>query len=187
MGNYKLLSDDELLLLIKKGEVHAFNEVYSRYFSTLYRYAYNILKNEEECSDAIQEIFVWIWENRERLHITALKGYLIASVKYRLARVIQTSRRHAEIISANIPLKTFTIIEDDIAAKELRKVIDEWTETLPQRAKQIFQLSRVQHLTNKEVATQLGISEKTVENQITIALKKLRSDLTKRLLSFLFL
>jgi RNA polymerase sigma-70 factor (family 1) len=187
MRNDKLLSDDELLLLIKKGEVHAFNEVYSRYFSTLYRYAYHILKDEEECSDAIQEIFVWIWENRKKLDITSLKSYLITAVKYRLARVIQTSRRHAEIISANVPLKTFTVIEDDIAAKELRKVINDWTETLPQRAKEIFQLSRVQHLSNKEIATQLGISEKTVENQITIALKKLRTDLTKRLLSFFFL
>ncbi|MBO9727882.1 MAG: RNA polymerase sigma-70 factor [Chitinophaga sp.] len=187
MRNYKLLNDDELLLLIKKGEVHAFNEIYFRHFTTLYRFAYNILKNEEECSDAIQEIFVWIWENREKLDITSLKNYLIASVKYRLARVIQTSRRHAEIIAANIPVAAFTVIEDDIEARELKKVISDWTETLPPRARQIFQLSREQHLSNKEIALQLGISEKTVENQITIALKKLRSDLTKRMLSLLFL
>ncbi|WP_212003800.1 RNA polymerase sigma-70 factor [Chitinophaga sp. HK235] len=186
MWDYKALSDAELLLLLKEGQEPAFNEVYARYFGLLFRYAYNILNDEEECSDVIQEIFVWIWENREQLDITTLKGYLMAAVRYRLARTIQTSQRRATILSTNITHHTFTLIDDDIDVKALRKVINEFTATLPERAREIFQLSRMQHFSNKEIAARLGISEKTVENQITIALKKLKSDLGKKMLTLLF-
>nr|WP_295871348.1 RNA polymerase sigma-70 factor [uncultured Chitinophaga sp.] len=187
MRDYNAFSDAALLPLLKEGEVQAFNEVYARYFRLLYQYAWNILDNEEECSDAVQEIFVWLWEHRSTLEVTSLKGYLMAAVKYRLARIIQTSRRRAAILAANVELPTITRIEEDIEVKELRRVITEFSETLPQRAREIFHLSRVQHLSNKEIAARLGISEKTVENQITIALKKLRSDLGKKMLSFLLL
>ncbi|SDZ90759.1 RNA polymerase sigma-70 factor, ECF subfamily [Chitinophaga terrae (ex Kim and Jung 2007)] len=188
MRDYNAISDAALLPLIKEGEVQAFNELYTRYFRMLYSYAWNILDNEEECSDAVQEIFVWLWENRGTLQVTTtIKGYLMAAVKYRLARIIQTSRRRAAILAANVTLPAVTNIEEDIEAKELKRVITAFSETLPQRAREIFQLSRVQHLSNKEIAAQMGISEKTVENQITIALKKLRSDLNKKMLSFLLL
>ncbi|MBC9929195.1 RNA polymerase sigma-70 factor [Chitinophaga qingshengii] len=187
MRDYNAFSDAALLPLLKEGKVQAFNEVYTRYFRLLYQYAWNILNNEEECSDAVQEIFVWLWENRATLEITSLKGYLMAAVKYRLARIIQTSRRRAAILAAHVELPAITCIEEDFEAKELKRVINEFTETLPDRAREIFQLSRVQHLSNKEIAARMGISEKTVENQITIALKKLRSDLSKKMLSFLLL
>lgn len=187
MWNYSELSDAELLLLVKNGEGNAFSEVYSRHFRPLYLYAYNILNNEEECCDAIQEIFVWLWENRTNLEIASLKGYLMASVKYRLARIIQTSKRRAEILASGTAPATFALIDDDIEVKELRRVINEFTETLPERAREIFRLSRLQHFSNKEIAARMGISEKTVENQITIALKKLRSDLSRKMISFLLM
>ncbi|NIG57280.1 RNA polymerase sigma-70 factor [Chitinophaga sp. Cy-1792] len=185
--DYTVISDPDLLQLIREGQVHAFNEVYARYFKLLYKYAYNILRNEAECNDAIQEIFVWIWENRETLEVSSLKGYLLAAVRYKLARTIQTSKRRAEILSNTTTHTTFTQLDDDLAVKELRQVISDFTDSLPPRSREIFRLSRLNHLTNKEIASQLGISEKTVENQLTIALKKLRTDLGKRMLTIFFL
>ena len=187
MLNFQGMSDEELLLLLQGGDVRAFNEVYARYFPMLFRYAFNILREEEECSDAIQEIFVWIWENREKLEIGSIKGYLLASVKYRMARIIHTSRRRAEILATNVEPDAFTLIDGDLEVKELKKAIHDFVGALPQRAREIFLLSREQHCSNKEIAARLGISEKTVENQITIALKRLRADLPKRFHLFFFL
>ncbi|MGJ1447349.1 sigma-70 family RNA polymerase sigma factor [Sphingobacterium spiritivorum] len=173
MTTYENWDDQRLMAELKINNELAFNTIYFRYSSMLYRYAFNILRNEEECIDVIQEIFVWMWEKRENLHISHLKSYLMAAVRYRLIRVIATSKRKEEILSqsiCDIPLHT----DDFLEVKELKHVIADFTATLPLRARETFHLSREKYLSNKEIALQLGISEKTVETQMTISLKKLR-------------
>ncbi|QQS95464.1 sigma-70 family RNA polymerase sigma factor [Sphingobacterium spiritivorum] len=165
--------DHRLMAELKTNNELAFNAIYFRYSTVLYRYAFNILKDEDECTDVIQEIFVWLWENRSNLHISNLKCYLMAAVRYRMIRVIATSKRKEEILSRSIsgtPLHT----DDFLEVKELKHVITDFTASLPVRAQETFKLSREQYLSNKEIALQLGISEKTVEAQMTISLKKLR-------------
>jgi len=179
MTDYGKFNDSELTSLLKDGDRVAFNQIYYRHSVFLYHYAFNIIKDEDECTDAIQEIFVWLWINREKLNIIVLKGYLTAAVKYKLARVIQSSKRRNEILTAGFDLEA-SFVDESLELKELKSVINDFVETLPVRAKQIFQLSREEYLTNKEIAGQLGISEKTVENQMTITLKKLKVFLGKR-------
>jgi RNA polymerase sigma-70 factor (ECF subfamily) len=176
MSSYKTYTDDQLLELLKGNDDEAFTEIYGRYAETLYRFAWNILEEEEECRDAVQDVFVWFWENRGRLHVTVLKYYLLAAVKYKLVRTIQKSKRKDEILSAR-PAIASSFVEDTTELNELKAIIRQFTETLPPRAKEIFYLSRDEYLTNKEIAAKLHISEKTVENQITISLKKLRRTL----------
>lgn len=173
MSSYQTYSDDQLLELLKGSDNEAFTEIYGRYAETLYRFAWNILEEEDECRDAVQEVFIWFWENRDSLHVTVLKYYLLAAVKYKLIRVIQKSKRKDKILSAR-PVITSSFVEDTIELNELKAIIRQFTETLPPRAKEIFHLSRDEYLTNREIAAKLHISEKTVENQITISLKKLR-------------
>lgn len=179
MNAYNTLSDQELIALLKGGDREAFNQIYSRHVEFLYNYAFNMLKDEDECTDAVQDIFAWLWLNRQKLHITSLKGYLGAAVKYKLARVIQRSKRRAEILAANADLMNDSFVDDSFEIKELKKVISDFVGDLPERARQIFELSRNQYLSNKEIAARLGITEKTVENQITITLKKLKVSLGK--------
>ena len=178
MSAYNALTDQQLTALLKEGDKAAFELIYTQHSESLYRFAYNILKDEEECTDAIQEVFVWLWHNREKLEITDLKRYLSAAVKYKLTRVIQSSKRKAEILAASPELKD-TFVDDSLEVKELKHAINQFIETLPPRAREIFQLSRNEYLSNKEIAAQLGISEKTVENQMTISLKKLKGALGK--------
>lgn len=172
------LSDQELITLLKQGERTAFNEIYYRYSEHLYRFAYNILRDEDECTDAIQEVFVWFWNNREKLEVSDPKRYLTAAVKYKITRVIQSSRRKAEILAAS-PVIQYDFVDDSLEVKELKFVITQFIETLPPRAREIFHLSRNEYLSNKEIAERLDISEKTVENQMTISLKKLKVTLGK--------
>jgi len=187
MTSYNTYTDEQLLELLKSSDEHAFTEIYKRYAETLFRFSWNILKEENECTDAIQDVFVWFWENRERLQVTVLKFYLLAAVKYRLARVIRNSKRKAEILAAHPVNNRSSYMEETIELKELKTIIQQFTETLPPRAKEIFLLSRNEHLTNREIATKLNISEKTVENQITISLKKLRPALDRMHFWFFFL
>lgn len=172
-GNY---TDEQLLDMLKGSDEAAFTEIYQRYAIILYQFAWNILKDEEECKDAVQEVFVWFWNNRCNIQVTALKYYLLAAVKYKLIRVIQNSKRRDEILSAR-PLRAESSVEEILELKELQAVISQFTQSLPPRAKKIFHLSRQQYLSNREIASRMQISEKTVENQMTITLKKLRHTL----------
>ncbi|MBE9602222.1 RNA polymerase sigma-70 factor [Pedobacter sp. MC2016-24] len=175
---YSEYTDQELTALLKEGDREAFNQIYRRYVQYLYQYAFNILKDEDECTDAVQDIFVWLWENRIKINVNVLKGYLIAAVKYKLTRVIQGSKRRYEILSAK-PLQEESFVDDSLEVKELKHAINEFVVALPERSRMIFEMSRNEYLSNKEIAARLNISEKTVENQMTIVLKKLKSGLGK--------
>lgn len=176
MSPYRTYAEEQLLEMLRESDEAAFTEIYYRYAESLYRYAWNMLTVEEECKDAIEEVFIWIWENRDNLHVTELKYYLQAAVKYKLIRAVQNSRRREEILAARPPV-TEAYPESSMELEELKGIIRRFTENLPPRAKEIFQLSREEYLTHREIASQLNISEKTVENQISIALKKLRKTL----------
>lgn len=166
-------SDEQLLLLLRQDETkkQAFDEIYFRYFPSLYKYAYNILRDAEECNDVLQEIFLWLWKNRKTLEISNLKSYLTAAVKFNLARKIRTSKDHDEIISRIPPVNPPTDLNSVLEVKELRKIINDFIDTLPPRSRHIFILSREKNISNKEIARVMNISEKTVENQITIVLR----------------
>lgn len=166
------------MLLIQQGNSVAFEHIYHRHAEGMYRYAYHILKDEAECMDAIQEIFVWFWSNRETLQVADPGPYLRTAVKYRLTRYIQSSRRRAEILAHRGTLHE-ELTETSLEVKELKRVIDQFLSTLPSRSAQIFHLSRNEYLSNREIAQKMGISEKTVENQMTIVLRKLRGALGK--------
>lgn len=172
------LSDPELVSRLRDGELAAFDTLYHRYSAQLYRFAFNILKDEAECTDAIQEVFVWLWQNRERLEIADVGRYLSAAVKYKLTRVITGSKRRAEILAA-APVLQEAFEDQSLEVKELRFAISQFIDTLPPRARAIFHLSRNEYLSNKEIAEKLSISEKTVENQMTITLRKLKLTLGK--------
>ncbi|PTS92368.1 RNA polymerase sigma-70 factor [Pedobacter sp. HMWF019] len=178
MASYTEHTDQELVTLLKQGDREAFNQIYYRYAEYLYQYALNILRDEDECTDAVQDVFVWLWENGKKINVNILRSYLISAVKYKLTRVIQSSKRKAEILALN-PLREEFFVDDNLEIKELKHAIQEFVISLPERARLIFELSRNEYLSNKEIAARLGISEKTVENQITIVLKKLKSGLGK--------
>lgn len=172
------LSDQELTAQLRAGSHNAFNEIYRRHSEYLYNFAFHIIKDQEECIDAIQDVFIWLWSNREKIHVTSLKGYLCAAVKYKLTRVIQNSKRRTEILAGIPEIKNF-FIADTVEIKELQTLISAFIETLPPKAKRIFELSRKEYLSNKEIAQKLAISPKTVEKQISISLKKLKENLGK--------
>lgn len=178
MGAYSALTDQELIDAMRMGNQDAFEEVYERHWSLLYRSAYNVLREEAGSLDVVQDVFIWFWEHREKLVVNSIRGYLLTAVKYKVANYIRSGKVRASFYD-RIPKVDLDVAfpNEALEIKELQAMINQLTEALPDRCREVFQLSRNEHLTNKEIALRLGISEKTVENQINKAIKKLRANL----------
>jgi RNA polymerase sigma-70 factor (ECF subfamily) len=184
-------TDVQLTGLLELGDIGAFEEIYNRYWLKLYSAAYKRLKERETSKEIVQEFFTSFWINREQLKIqTSLQGYLFTSIKYlvlnyKRAEAVRNS--YAEILQmVNSGFDNST--EENYYYKELLERVEVEVNHLPPKCRNVFELSRKQYKTNKEIAQLMGISEKTVENHLTKALRYLRVNLNSiLLLTFLYL
>ncbi|MDB5007233.1 MAG: polymerase sigma-70 factor [Mucilaginibacter sp.] len=188
MGDFTKFSDQQLILLLKQDKLSAFKEIYARYWKKLYSESYKRLKDKELAEEVVQEIFTNFWLKRQSLQITTtITGYLYLAVanqvidRYRKELVRSKYRETFKVVHSEVDNST----EDTIMLKELTSTIETEVNQLPDRCRSVYELSRNEYKTNKEIATYLGISEKTVENQLTKALKKLRLGLSHYLVVIL--
>jgi len=177
MIDYKALSDSELTVLFQQQDREAFEEIYHRYWHPLFLHAYHILDDEDEAQDIIQDLFIAFWNKSfaDRVH-TSLKSYLYVMTRNKVLNHIRKNKINANFIqflSTKLTEKDFNTVQD-IELKELTVLIDREIDQLPPRMKQVFEMSRKEFLTHKEIAERLGTSEETVKKQITNSLKLLR-------------
>ncbi|HWZ01962.1 MAG TPA: RNA polymerase sigma-70 factor [Mucilaginibacter sp.] len=177
MTEYKALIDSELAVLFQQQDRKAFEEIYRRYWHPLFLHAYHILDDEDEAQDIIQDIFISFWNKppTDQIH-TSLKSYLYVMVRNKVLNHIRKNKISAnfiQLLSTKLTEKDFNTIQD-IELKELAELIDKEIDLLPPRMKQVFEMSRKEFLTHKEIAERLGTSEETVKKQITNSLKLLR-------------
>jgi RNA polymerase sigma-70 factor (family 1) len=172
-------TDQQILEHLALGDVRAFDCIYQQYFSKLYGAAYKRLQNRELTEEVVQELFISLWERREGLAITGtLEGYLFTSIKY--LTIAQYKKNNlfeqysASLISTENDLN-FT--EEMVAFDELNEAYQKALQILPERCREVFLLKRT-GLSQREISEKLDISEKTVENQMTKALKMLKESLS---------
>ena len=164
----------EILLELNGNDSLAFKEVYSHYWERLYIYAFNIIRDKKQCEDFIQEIFLAFWKNRNKTDIKNLNAYLYQSLRFQIFNYFRDKKMTlVDIEKFNIIAKINTV-EDSLNLNDLEKEIYKNLKALPKRCQEIFCLSRFENLSNKEIAEQLNISQQTVKNQLTTALKYLR-------------
>lgn len=173
----KLYVDSELLKRIKLDDKLAFDILYNKYWSKLYISAYNLLRNKEIVEDCLHEIFIKLWINRHKNEIDNLNSYLYSATRFQVFKAIRDGKVRVDLFDEIVDIGLASNIEGLINEKEINKQLDKSIEALPPKCKEIFILSRKMNLSGKEIAQRLGISEKTVENQITIALKKIRPNM----------
>ena len=132
--------------------------------------------------DIVQEIFTWIWEHRDEVIIkTSLRGYLFAAVKFKTANYIRNGKIRKNFfdqVTAIQPAPAQDSSEELLEVKELETFMRQAVNTLPDKCKAVYELSRKEQLSHREIASELNISVKTVENHINIALRRLRGMLT---------
>lgn len=175
------LSDEQLLLHLKKGDKQAFTEIYNRYAESLAGFAASKLYNLDDARDILHDLFVKLWEERQTLAINDnLKSYLFAALRYRIIDKIRrnvTRQEYARMLKSMANSYPYGI-EKNLEAKELQQLLEKSLEELPTRTRQIYRLSRQEHQSITEIAQKLNLSEQTIKNQLTMALKHLRQKIT---------
>ncbi|WP_295674421.1 RNA polymerase sigma factor [uncultured Mucilaginibacter sp.] len=182
MTAYIKFPDERLVALLKNGDPLAFAEIYRRYGKSLAGFAASKLYDLEDARDLLQDLFVKLWENREQLQITSnLQSYLYGIVRHRIIDKIRKNITREDYALALQSLPSFFQHGGDkqLEAKELQQAIQHSLDQLPDRVKQIYKLSRDEGLSNPEIAQKLSLSEQTVKNQLSAALKHLRKSLMR--------
>lgn len=188
------MSDIELWELIKQDDYRAFTLLFKRYWLMLYKTGVHYSNSTELAEEIVHDVFVNIWKGRGHLKIEDVKGYLKAAVRYEVIRQVKKQKKipvsYVETLPENGDSSVANKGYENLSLNDLEHELEEQLDLLPQRCKQIFLLSRKEHLSNAEIAEQLGISKRSVENQITAALKFLRAhikNIAVYLLAFLLL
>lgn len=172
--------DIHLWQRIIESDEPSFVLLYKKYSSALFVAAFRLLKDEALCEDIIQEVFVHLWLKRTDLRIGNIRSYLYQSVKNKVIDLIRSKKVYMELSELEDTIATDKT-DSRVLQKEVETAIDQSMQTLPQRCADIFYLKKELHLSNKEIAEKLNISIKTVENQITIAVKKLKIALSNHI------
>lgn len=165
---------------LAEGDITHFEMLFKTYYQPLCHYAYTYLQDKEDAEEIVQSTFLSIWEKRETLAIhAAVKPYLYAMVRNACLNVIKHNKvrqRHAgeEIALAD---RSHDAVMQTVASNELQGRIAVAIQSLPDQCRLVFKLSRFEDLTYSEIATELNISVKTVENHMGKALRIMREQL----------
>jgi len=168
-------NDDILLLnLVREGDRLAFRHLFETYFTPLCRFMHLYVHETTIVEELALDIFTYIWENRKTLQIQlSLKAYMFQAAKNKCLNVLRQKK-----LSFSLDVTQLDIAETDemsLETEELYHLIQEAVLALPDKCKEVFNLSRAENRSNHEIATQLNISEKTVEGHITNALKRIKT------------
>lgn len=162
----------------KNGNAETFEKVFHTYYKALVVYAKTILKDMDEAEDIVQQMFITIWEKRSSLEIhTSLRAMLYRSVYNAcLNKIKQQAVRSKYASDAQYQLQK-AATDEQMQQKELQKSIEDALNALPEQCGKIFRMSRYDQLKYQEIADELGLSVKTVENQMGKALKIMKEHL----------
>ncbi|MFN8355310.1 MAG: RNA polymerase sigma-70 factor [Spirosomataceae bacterium] len=185
MANPTFTDEQLVKRLLVDGDA-ALRELYNRYAKRLYSLALYKTGSRETAEEIVQEIFVKLWENRERLQIEHVESYLFTALKYQIISHLRSSVAQRRVQTVEDDLPQITAPSDyTIGVEEIRLALEQSVSQLPAKTRQIFVMSRMDELSHREIAAQLDLSEKTVEYHIAQALKYLRLSLKEYLLALL--
>jgi len=172
------LTDAQLWEAIVNDDYKAFDILFKRYWKKLFMNAYAHLQDKDACEEIIQDIFVYLWNKRKQLIIESFPKYLAASTRYKVFNHLRSARlsplSYVEDVNEVNGRACINKGEENINNDELMLQLCAYLDLLPNRCREIFIMSRLEHLSNEEIALKLNISKRTVENQVTSALRQLR-------------
>ena len=180
MNNYKALSDSELIHLLRHDDEQALSALYLRYWDKLLSVACHRLDDPEGAEEVVQDIFFALWQRRGSLDIKySLATYLAVAVKYRIINLMDKQYRLRNKEKLLPPVVEYELsAEEYIFEKELWERIEASIKQLPSKCQIVFRMSREKGMSNKQIASELDIAEKTVEAHMSKALRDIRGNLT---------
>jgi RNA polymerase sigma-70 factor (ECF subfamily) len=175
----KSMNGQETIIKLRAGDENAFSDIYKRHWRQVYNFTRLYINSSAEVMEVVQEVFVKLWETRERLDETKnLEGLLFIMTRNLIFnRSRKSFSEEAFKIQALASMENSYNIDAEIEASDLKEHIDKIVSLMPPRRRQIFRMSREEHLSRKEIALQLGITEKAVDRSLALALDFIREHL----------
>lgn len=177
-----MTQDNDLLVFdrVKADDLRSYEVIFNKYFKELYRFAYGYIRDATIAEEISQEVFLYMWDKRKKIEIqTTLKTYLYSATKNKCLNYIKLElpRQRAMSDVSEVMLSVSEERKDEGENELLKKHIQSAIDNLPNKCRQIFMLSRNAGMTYEEIAEEMDLSKKTIENQMGIALRKLRESL----------
>lgn len=184
MNNNK--SNTELVKLLKKGDMSAFDAIYERYCKRLYGFVFRYIKQEVDAEEIVQEVFIKIWESRKIIDSYSSFESFIFTIAYNstisLLRKRVTEKKYLEQIKYRQQINNSEDIINEIHYNEMNERVKSLLNQLTPRQKEIFILSREEGLSHEEIAKKLNISSNTVKNHLVSALAYIKSHIDSSLI-----
>lgn len=182
------VEDSTLIARVKAGDRNAFNELYGLYWASLVNYA-GLFVGDDGAEDVVQDVFVRIWLHRDNLRDDgSLQGYLLRSVYHASLNALKkgaNATAYRSWVAQQIEQSCYAHYDPDnseiirkLYSQEVAGEIDAAIESLSPKCREVFRMSHIEGLSNREISEQLGITLSTVENHIYNALKQLRQKLS---------
>lgn len=177
-GDEDKVEDKLLLLKLKEGNELAFDALYEKYWRSLYAAAFKRLEDPDQAKDITQDVFLQLWLKRGDAHIDNLAAYLHTAVKNRVFNWLEKERKYTPVPELILLLETSQDVADArLLKEEFIKTYEALINSLTLSQQRIFRLRYQEELSTSEIAEQLDISRKTVQNQLGKAVAQLRASL----------
>ncbi|RAJ32964.1 RNA polymerase sigma factor [Pedobacter cryoconitis] len=164
---YSSWNDAQLVASMTAGDKAAFDEIYERYWKKLYNESFKRLRNMEQVEELVQSVFVDLWSKKERKSIINIYAYLITAVRY---QVYMLYKKGQTLPQFEEPLEHMALSGSEadslLNEKEIRNYIAVWLAMQPEKRGEIFRMKFMEEMTTREISEKLGISQKTVQNQV---------------------
>lgn len=170
--------DFKIKSLIKDQPKVAFEVLFENYYSLVARAAYMVTRSETIAEDLAQEVFTALWDKKEQIQsIKSLKGYLLVSIKnLSLNQIEKNKNRHSR---ENAYVELSSIAQENLPTENVKIIVEKMINNLAPRTRLVFTLSRFEGLSNDEISEYLSISKRTVETQVSLAMRSLRETARK--------
>lgn len=181
---------DEKILVeeLSKGNHEAYRKLFMRYYPKVRYFIFGLIKAEDEADDLAQDVFIKLWTNRASFaEVKTFGSYLYVLARNTTFNYIESRQIRQEGLNRRqvVEEEEASSPYEDLVAKDLQLLVDMVVDSMPIQRKTIYRLSREAGLSNAEIAVQLQLSKKTVENHLNLALKELRNALLLYLLVYL--
>jgi RNA polymerase sigma-70 factor (family 1) len=180
--------ESELVRLLNHKDQESFSKIYRLLWPSLFNAAFKRLKDRQKCEDIIQNVFVDLWHRKDKVVITNLSAYLHTAVRfqiYKYASKLSASSEFYNVFENTISCSLHA--DASLISKELQKLLQLWIEALPKKRRNIFLLYYFENLTTQQIAAELDISQKTVQNQLNTATVEIKGRFSHLLLLIILL
>lgn len=184
----KTHNNDLLLTHFRNGNQKAFKTLFDQYWEVMLVKANSILTDRDVAQDIVQDIWINLWNQRGKLVISNFEAYIFRAVRYGCYKYLRDNKfTTTQLKTIDSLVIESSNVENQQNLEATQKLIDKSLEELSPRCQQIFTLSRIDDIPNEEIALKLGISKRSVENQVSLALRVIRRHLTSLyFLSFIY-